>query len=152
VLWWFLFRWCSLVIAYADDLVLLTPIKNATWNMLIICDEFGERYLVIFNAIMSKCLLCLSCNRSCSLPHAITPVFYIGGNVKEFVNEWSQLGHVISTSGDDRPMHDIESRKSSLIGQINGILCDFRNVTCNTKIRLIKTYYTSLWSRIMGPS
>jgi len=39
----------------------------------------------------------------------------------------------------------IESRKSSLIGQINGILCDFRNVTCNTKIRLIKTYCTSLY-------
>ena len=42
-------------------------------------------------------------------------------------------------------MHDIESRKFSLIGQINGILCDFRNVTCNTKIRLVKTYCTSLY-------
>jgi len=41
--------------------------------------------------------------------------------------------------------HDIESRKSSLIGQINGILCDFRNVTSNTKIRLIKTYCMSLY-------
>jgi len=48
-----------------------------------------------------------------------------------------------STSGDD--MHDIESRKSSLIGQINSILCDFRNVTCNTNICLIKTYYTSFY-------
>jgi len=55
----------------------------------------------------------------------------------------SHLGHVISMSGDD--MHDIESRKSSLIGQINGILYDFRNVTFNTKIRLIKTYCTSLY-------
>jgi len=101
--------------------------------MLKICDEFGQRYSVIFNAIKSKCLLCLSSSRSCRLPHATTPVFYIGGNVLEFVNEWSHLGHVISTSN----MHDIESRKSSLIGQINGILCDFRNVTCNTEIRLI---------------
>jgi len=42
-------------------------------------------------------------------------------------------------------MHDIEARKSSLIGQIHGILCDFRNVTCNTTIRLIKTYCTSLY-------
>jgi len=37
------------------------------------------------------------------------------------------------------------ARKSSLIGQINGILCGFKNVTCNTKIRLIKTYCTSLY-------
>jgi len=85
----------------------------------------------------------LSSNRSCRLPRATTPVFYIGGNVIEFVNEWSHLGYVISTSGDD--MHDIKSRKSSLICQINGILCDFRNVTCKTKIRLIKTYCTSLY-------
>jgi len=112
------------------------------------CDEFGQWYSVIFNAIKSKCLLYLSSNRSCRLPHATTPVFYIGGNVIEFVNEWSHLGHVILTSGDD--MHDIDSRKSSFIGQINGILCDFRNVTCNTKIRLI-ILYESLWSRIMGP-
>jgi len=100
-------------------------------------------YSVFFNAIKSKYLLCLYSNRSCRLPHATTPVFYIGGTVIEFVNEWSHLGHVISTSSDD--MHDIEFRKSSLIGQINGILCDFRNVTCNTKIRLIKTHCTSLY-------
>ena len=41
------------------------------------------------------------------MPHAPTPVFYIGGDAIEFVNEWSHLGHVISTSGAD--MHDIES-------------------------------------------
>jgi len=64
-------------------------------------------------------------NRTCRMPHATTPVVYIGAM---FVNEWSHLGHVISTSGDD--MHDIDCRKSSLIGQINGILCDFRNFTC----------------------
>jgi len=102
------------VVAYADDLVLLAPSPNATRNMLKICDEFGERYSVIFNAIMSKCLLGLSSNRSYRLSHATTPVFYIGGNVIEFVNEWSHLGHVISSSGDD--MHDIESRKSILVG------------------------------------
>jgi len=52
------------------------------------------------------------------------PNVTIGGNVTEFVNEWSHPGHVISTSGDDT--HDIESRKSSILGHINGILCDFR--------------------------
>jgi len=85
-------------------------------------------------------LLCISSNRSCCWPHAATHVFDIGGNVIEFVNEWSHFGHA---SGDN--IHDIESRKSSLIGQINGILCDFTNVTCSTKIRIIKTYCTSLY-------
>jgi len=137
------------VLAYADDLVLLVPSPNATRNMLKLCDEFGERYSVIFNALKSKCLLCLSSNRSCRLSHAKTPVFFIGANVKEFVKEWSHLGRNISMSVDD--MHDIEARKSSLKGHVNGILCNFRNFTSRTKIRLIKTYCTSLWSRIMGP-
>jgi len=82
------------VLEYADDLVLLAHSPNATKNMLKICDEFGERYSVIFNAIKSKYLLYLSSNRSCHLPQAINPVFYIGGNVIEFVNEWSHLGHI----------------------------------------------------------
>jgi len=89
------------VLAYADGLVLLAPSPNATRKMLKICDEFGERYSVIFNAIKSKCLLCLSFNRSCRMLHATTPVFYIGGNVIEFINELSHFGHAISTSGDD---------------------------------------------------
>jgi len=105
VLSWFLFRWCTCI--YADDLVLLASSPSATKNVLKICDEFGERYSVIFNAIKSKCLLCLSSNRSCRLPHATTPAFYIRGNVIALVNEWSHLGHIISTSGDD--MYDIES-------------------------------------------
>jgi len=39
------------VLAYADDFVLLAPSPKATRNMLKICDEFCERYSVIFNAI-----------------------------------------------------------------------------------------------------
>ena len=37
------------------------------------------------------------------------------------------------------------SRRSSLIGQINNILCNFRKVDCSTKIRLVKAYCTSLY-------
>jgi len=130
------------VLAYADDFVLLAPSPNATMIMVKISDGFGIRYFVIFND-KSKCLLCLSPNRTYRLPHATTAVFYIGSNVIECVNEWSHLGHVISTSCDD--MHDLESWKPCLIGQINGILCAYRNVTCNTKIRLFTTYCTSLY-------
>jgi len=48
-------------------------------------------------------------------------------------------------------MHEIESRQSSPIGQMNGILCDFSSVTCNTKISLIKTYCTSLYRAELWP-
>jgi hypothetical protein len=53
------------------------------------------------------------------------------------------LGHIISNSSDDES--DITSRKYSLIGQINNILCNFRNVDCKSKMRLIKSYCTSFY-------
>ena len=122
------------VLAYADDLVLLAPSANATRRMLKICDEFGERYSVVFNADKSKCILCLA-NRPIrsyfvSRPN---PVFYIGGNVIQYVNEWPHLGHIISANCDDAS--DIMARRFSLIGQINSILCNFKMVDCSTKIR-----------------
>ena len=40
---------------------------------------------------------------------------------------------------------DMMSRRLSLIGQINSILCNFRNVDCGTKIRLVKAYCTSFY-------
>ena len=111
--------------------------------MLNICDDFGERYSVIFNAQKFKCSMCVSSNKSFCMPHAPNPVFYIGGNIIEFVNDWSHLGHVISTSCDD--MYDTESRNFNLTGQMNNILCDLRNVDSNTKIRLIRAYCMSLY-------
>lgn len=42
-------------------------------------------------------------------------------------------------------MDDILSKKSSLIGQVNKILCNFRNVNCLTKTRLVKAYCTSFY-------
>ena len=132
------------VLAYADDLVLLAPSANATRQMLKICDEFGGRYSVVFNAAKSTMLLCLANRPARSyLISKPTPVFYIGGNVIPYVNEWPHLGHIISVNCDDAK--DIMSRRSSLIYQINNILCNFRKVDCSTKIRLVKAYCTSFY-------
>jgi hypothetical protein len=133
------------VLVYADDLVLLAPSANATRKMLKICDAFGERYSVIFNADKSKCLLCTSLNKS-SRSFSIVrpnPVLFIGGNAIEYVNEWPHLGHILTSTCDDT--HDIMSRRFSLIGQINSILCNFRAVDCRTKIKLVKAYCTSFY-------
>lgn len=131
------------VLAYADDLVLLAPSANATRKMLAICDAFGERYSVTFNANKSKCILCLPCNKPARLSSTVNPVFYIGGNAIQYVNEWPHLGHIISANSDDA--HDIMSRRFTLISQINSILCNFRNVDCSTKIRLVKAFCTSFY-------
>ena len=44
-------------LAYADDIVLLAPTTGAMRNMLAICDSFGKKYVLVFNANKSKWLL-----------------------------------------------------------------------------------------------
>ena len=90
------------------------------------------------------CILCLANRPARSyLTSKPIPVFYIGGNVIQYVNEWPHLGHIISVNCDDA--NDILCRRSSLIGQINNIICNFRKVDCSTKIRLVKAYCNSLY-------
>ena len=69
-------------------------------------------------------------------------VFFTGGIVIEFESEWLHgLGQLFQCQiGDDT--HDIEPRKSSLIYQTKNILCDFRNVDCNTKMRFVEAHST----------
>jgi hypothetical protein len=131
-------------LAYADDLVLLAPSANAMRRMLQICDAYAAHYSVIFNAQKSKSLCCRPTGIAKQVSYyAHYPSFYIGSQVIEFVDKWPHLGHVISNGCDD--MDDILSKKSSLIGQVNKILCNFRNVNCLTKTRLVKAYCTSFY-------
>jgi len=59
MLYWFYFVG---VLDYAYDIFLLAPSANATRNMLTICDNFEERYSVVFNASKSERLLgCVQC-------------------------------------------------------------------------------------------
>jgi len=55
----------------------------------------------------------------------------------------SHLGHIISHDCDD--YEDLRAKKAILIGQVNRILCVFRNVNCSTKTRLVKSYCISFY-------
>ena len=91
------------------------------------------------------CLICRPSGTSklCCAYHHIEHVFHIYENNIEIVDKWPHLGHIITDCVDDN--EDILSRKISLIGQINSILGNFRNVDCLTKTRLVKAYCTSFY-------
>ena len=44
-------------LAYADDIALLAPTPSAMWRLLRICDEYGQKFSVMFNAAKSAWLL-----------------------------------------------------------------------------------------------
>jgi hypothetical protein len=113
--------------ANADDLglVVLAPSANATRGMLQIYDAY--MLLIIVSDLMPKSLKCLCCHPICTNKqvshYTHYPSFYICSQAIEFVDKWPHLGHVISNGCDD--VDGILSKKSSLIEQVNKILCNF---------------------------
>jgi len=51
------------------------------------------------------------------------PYFCISDCGIEIVDQWSHLGHVFSSKGDD--LYDILRCRNSFIGQVNNLLCHF---------------------------
>jgi len=47
--------------------------------------------------------------------------FFVGLQPIDFVKTWPHLGHIISHNCDDS--EDLRAKKTSLIGQVNKILC-----------------------------
>jgi len=130
--------------AYADDLVLLAPSANAMRHMLRLCDDDAAQFNVVFNASKSKCICCSPAGAAEQVtPADSLPSFSIGFRVIEFVDKWPHLGHIITKECTDTD--DILNEKSSLIGQINKVLYNFRKVNCQTKTRLVKTYCPSFY-------
>jgi len=132
--------------AHADDLVLLAPSANAMRHMLRLCDDYAAQFNVVLrpNASKSKCLCCSPAGAAKQVtPADSLPSFSIGSWVIELVDKWPNLGHFITKECTDSD--DILNKKSSLIGQINKVLYNFREVNCQTKTRLVTTYCTSFY-------
>lgn len=131
-------------LAYADDLVLLAPSARAMRSLLSICDDFGSQFNVIFNASKSKCMIIQPRFPVARwLRHSDQPLFTIGGNVIEIVDQWPHLGHIITNKFDDEA--DISARRFSMIGQINNVLCYFSSINSLHRSQLLYAYCSSYY-------
>jgi len=68
---------------------------------------------------------------------------FIGGKVVEFVESFSHLGHIINSKFDDSD--DILHRRNSFNGQANNILCYFSKLDMLVKIKLFKSFCSSVY-------
>ena len=82
-------------LAYADDIVLISPTANGMRKMLNLCDKYmyATDFDIVFNASKSKCII--NRPRGCSLlAGCVGDVhFTIGGNNIQIVDDWPHLGH-----------------------------------------------------------
>jgi len=52
-------------LAYADDIVLVSPTPSAMRKLLAVCDYFAYQYNIVFNASKSKFLIIVPRSRHC---------------------------------------------------------------------------------------
>jgi hypothetical protein len=130
-------------IAYADDIVLISPTPLGTRKLLLTCETFANEFDILFNANKSKFLVCTSGKLRSMFSNLKGCLFYIGGSVIENVSSYSHLGHIINYQFNDKD--DILQRKSHFTGQANNVFCFFKSMDMHVKIKLFKSYCSSCY-------
>jgi len=117
-------------LAYADDIALLAPTPRAMRHLLLICEEYGKKFSIKFNAAKSAWLYFSKGKQ----PHACVQQFSIDCNLINRASKYTHLGHIISANLDDSC--EIRSKRNSFCGKINNVLCYFRNRNPVVKLKL----------------
>ena len=66
------------------------------------CEDYAKEYSILFNAKKSKVIVSAPGGVTKSASLVRNPVFYIGGSVVEYVDQWPHLGHLFTSNRDDK--------------------------------------------------
>ena len=85
-------------LAYADDIVLVSPTPYAMRKLLSICDTFASEFDIKFNASKSKFLVVIPACMRFVYKNVNSCLFSIGGQQVECVSSYCHLGHLLLLS------------------------------------------------------
>lgn len=109
---------CASVFIYADDIIILSPTRQAMQSLLDICATFANSYGLLYN--YTKCKVMLFCN----IHFDNTPILYLNNIPLTTVNHEKHLGHMLMDKGDtinfEAVVNDIRAKTN----------CIKRNFTC----------------------
>ena len=130
-------------LSYADDIVILAPTPTAIRQLLANCDSYASELDIVFNADKSKFLVVAPNKRRALYNFMCDCQFFIGGKPLENVKQYTHLGHIIrSTSLDTQ---DVIYRRNCFVGQTNNFLCFFNHLDFTAKLKLFKSYCSSMY-------
>jgi len=137
------FEFCWGLGVYADDFVLRAPTPSAKRILLQICDSYAALYNINFNPDKSKFFV-IPATKQRHLYNAMCNCsFFVGNKLTDNVDRFSHLGHIITSSlldGDD-----IVQRRNTIVGQTNNVMCYFNKLNNMVKLKLFKSYCTSIY-------
>ena len=103
--------------AYADDLVLVDPTRHAMQLMLSVCEDYADRYNILFSThpnpqqSKTKCIFMIGKSRNLSKPAPLT----LCGRDLPWVESANHLGHMLHQSGTMD--HDASIARAKFIDQ-----------------------------------
>ena len=128
-------------LAYTDNIVLLAPTASGMHLLLQICQNYGQKFSIQFNATKSACMLVSKRNNA--VKHALQ--FYIDGQQILIIDEFLHLGHTIVAQLDDNK--EILAKRYELCG--NNVLCYFKCCNPAVKIKLLHSYCSDFYGSVL---
>ena len=133
------------VLAYADDIVLLSPSRLGLQKLVDRCQSFALERSISFNV---KKTVCMTFNpqrpySSSHLSNSKSPIITLCGSVLTWVTHFKYLGHVI----DDKLKDDGDMRriKRSLYYSANMLCALLGQANKDVLMKLFKSYCTNLY-------
>ncbi len=127
---------------YADDLKLLCPCLKGLQKMIMICEQYGDRFSVSYNVKKSMCITfdrVVDWSRRFNESISITP----NGNRLKWVNCVKDLGNYVLYDLSD--MEEIIHKRADLIWRANGILAWYQDANPEVKMYLLNAYGCHLY-------
>ena len=126
-------------IAYADDMVLLSPSAKGLNCKVGICESYAKKHDVVYNTTKSKVMLfpCKTLNVNPKL------LMVLDEDQMEQIYEYVYLGHVITPNLNDNL--DIDRKKRAICIRANMLSRNCFKCTPNIKALLFKSYCSNVY-------
>ena len=125
-------------LAYADDLVLMSPSVRGLQQMLNVCEKYGVEYNVSFNRTKTECIKIGN-----NTERRNDTCIYMGGSVLTWKHKVKHLGSYIDCDLSDYT--DINYKLGIFYSNVNKLLAHFQDLPSNIIDKLFQSFCTSFY-------
>ena len=126
-------------VAYADDMILLSPTPFGLQTLLNTCDRFAKDHDIAYNTKKTVCMVM----RPKMFKNMVLPQFTLCGTALSFVSNYKYLGFLISDDTSDNL--EVQQQYRLLCCRTNSLIRKFSMCTYAVKRYLFTTYCATVY-------
>ena len=137
--------WAVNVLAYADDIVLLSSNRRGLQDLVDRCESFATSRDIKFNVVKTVCML-FNPRKPYKATHLInskSPIISLNGHGLKWVSQFKYLGHLITSDMTD--VQDIRRVKRTLYYGVNMLCARVNYARRDILIKLFRTYCAHMY-------